>query len=127
MSTGLTIPIIPFNGRAIIESGSKQLLKILMLALADCENTNPFNQDVGMTGDIIFQNSTEALQALIRVRVRRVFAAKTREGRASLVEGFPTFTVNSDTQELVCSIKYKDLETDDIFDFNLPLGPTSGR
>lgn len=126
MASGLALPLIPVNGRAPIEEDQQQLAKILMLQLADCENTNPFNQDVGMSGDIVFQNNTVALQALIRARVISVFRIKEKEGRARLLEGFPTFKVNSDTQELVCSIKYVDLEANEERNMDMPVGNLSG-
>jgi hypothetical protein len=112
MAQGLAIPIYPIQGRAALETDSRQLQKILMLQLSDCENANPFNQDVGIDGGIVFQTNDAALQALIRARIVETFRTAERAGRAKLVNGFPTFSEDSETQELTCSVRYVNLETE---------------
>lgn len=128
MALGLSLPVMPVNGRAVLEtSDSKQLLKILMIQCGDCENINPFNGDVGLDGGVVFQVNDAALQALVRARIVSVFAVKQKEGRARLVDGYPTFAVDSRTEELLCSVKYLDLETGDTQSFDMPMGTSFGR
>lgn len=112
MAQGLALPIYPIQGGATLETDSKQLQKIIMLQLSDCENSNPFNQNVGIDGGIVFQNNDAALRALIRARILQVFRNTEKAGRAKLVNGFPTFADDSANQELICSIRYINLETE---------------
>lgn len=128
MAQGLALPVMPVNGRAALETDdSKQLLKILMIQCGDCENTNPFNDDVGLDGGVIFQTNNEALQAFVRARIVSVFKIKAAQGRARLLDGYPIFQTDSKTQELTCSVKYLDLETTDTQSFDMPMGTSFGR
>lgn len=128
MATGLSLPLAAINGRAALEtSDSKQLLKIIMIECGDCENVNPFNNDVGLDGGVVFQINDAALQALVRARIASVFATKNKQGRARLVDGYPIFEQDSKAQDLICSVRYLDLETGDTQFFDMPMGASFGR
>lgn len=108
MAAGLSLPIRAINGRAAIESGEAQLKKIIMLAIADCDSGNPY-QELGIDTLIVFALDDQQVKAFARRRIVDAFKRMEAEGRAQLDGDAPTFS--SKDGELTCQIKYINLET----------------
>lgn len=108
MASGLSLPIRCVNGRAAIDVGEDQLKKIIMLTIADCDSDNPY-QELGLEPNIVFAVNDTQVRSYARQRIIEAFKRLQSEGRAELLDEAPTFT-DADG-ELVCSIKYVNLET----------------
>lgn len=107
---GLTLPVQVSKGRAVYDRGDAQLRKVIMVALSDCDSLNPF-QDLGLDPTDVFAINDEITQAEIRQRIAIAFRRFEAEGTARLLQGYPKFAINSDTQELISELKYQNLET----------------
>jgi hypothetical protein len=110
-STGIALPIRFENGRVVRESGTAQLEKIIMLACLDEDSANPF-QNLGLGGEVVFQLNDENLASRYAARIHDVFRRLEADGRARLADGYPKFTPDPITAELIASVKYIDLKTD---------------
>jgi hypothetical protein len=110
MMKGISIPIGGQGGKLATVSGEDQLRKIIILNLSDCESANPF-QDLGIGAQVIFDASSPATQGVIRSRIMQVFKRLERQGRASLAQGYPTFSADRDNGQLIAEIRYINLET----------------
>jgi hypothetical protein len=111
MATGLALPVGAQQGRASLASGEDQLQKILLTALADCDNENPYQQGLGIDTSVVFDINDYETQAYIRRHISEVFSRFEAEGRARLQSGSPNFAIDSETQELVATINYVNLKT----------------
>jgi hypothetical protein len=106
--TGLAIPVRAAQGRAVLESGERQLAKIISLALLDGDSDHPYGDDAG-TDSPVFGLRTPALEALYRHRVEDHFARLEAGRRARLLSlDFPEAAAG----ELRVAVRYVDLETD---------------
>jgi hypothetical protein len=110
MAGGLALPVAVQQGRAAIVQGEAQLKKVIFLALMPCPSANPF-QDLGLEPDLVFSINDEATEALVNRRIDDAFRRFEAEGRARLADGYPQFSIDSATQELIADIKYVNLET----------------
>jgi hypothetical protein len=121
MATGLSLPIRARAGRAVLATGEEQLKKIIFLSLCDCSSSNPF-QDLGVPLTVIFSNQDDDTRARVERRVRERFAQLESDERARLADGYPQFTEGEDG-ELLCDIRYVNLETTSEEELNLAFDP----
>lgn len=112
MAAGLSLPLRAVNGRAALDAGEDQLKKIIAMALSDCDNGNPFQEDsMGIDPTIVFSLNDVETQAFVRRRIIDKFKALEVDGRARLdLDGF-SFDNSAEEGELVCTIRYINLET----------------
>lgn len=106
--TGLSLPVRPFRGRAMVDSGDRQMAKVIVLALSDGDSSNPYN-DAGVDLDV-FSLRTEAQGAILRREIRRHFSRWEADLRARLIE---VRVEDGDPGELRAVVRYVDLETDE--------------
>jgi hypothetical protein len=109
MGTGIAIPVRAIHGRAVPQSGEKQIGKVILLAMGDGDNVNPFNTDVGIQHPV-FDLPNPSTQAVIRREVEVHFARFEANLKAKLID--LTFE-ETGPGELTVSVKYHDLETDE--------------
>ena len=117
---GLAVPIVPGpDGRTKTLSGDDELEKIIRLNLGDLENDNPYTQwggaskgEPGIDPGIIFSLSVESLQERIKTNIKLLFDRLSAQGRAKLVTGYPKMVSDSAKMELLCGIRYLNLESD---------------
>jgi hypothetical protein len=122
--TGIALPISVVKGRLQLASAEDQLKKIIFLGLSDCDSANPF-QDLGIDTSVVFAIADEDTKARARRRIVTIFKALQAQGRARLAAGFPTFSVDSETQELVAEIEYVNMETTAVDELQLAY-PSNG-
>lgn len=126
MATGLAIPPrADTTGGVALSSGSDKDKELIALALGSDENTNYFQQNIGLGDDMIFDNNDPLAQAKILGRLRTVFNTFTRLKRFMLLENTIAFTqIDGD---LILNFKYLPMETDaEPQIFSTSLGPSSG-
>src|SRR5262245_2061814 len=116
MATGLSLPLRADNGRAALSTGEEQLKKVIMLAIADCDSGNPY-QDLGIDQAIVFSMNDDQTKAYAKRRIVDAFRRLEVEGRAQLI-GAPTFTT-LEGGSLECQIKYLNIETNEAQDITL--------
>lgn len=113
---------VPFSsdgrGRLALVSGDEQLRKIIICGLMDCENENPFNQDIGLGSQMIFAQNIDSLQADLRRRINALFRRLQLADRARLASPVK-FTVNSAEQELECDVHYLNIEENKSSDLSI--------
>ena len=115
MATGLKIPVgVDKSGGAALEtSPSKQNKKILLLALSEGGDNNPF-QRLGI-GNLIFKIKDVATRAQVQREIQRVIGQLS--DRIVLIPNEP-ITFREDVEgELEVSIKYIDIETNKVEEF----------
>lgn len=97
------------RGRLSLVSGEDQLRKMIMLNLQDLESSNPFQGDIGMGGDMLLTNNTEAIQPELKRRINSLFRRLQLEDRARLAKAV-SFKIVPETQELEAFVGYVNLE-----------------
>lgn len=106
--TGLSVPIaVNQAGGALLDEGGDQILKLIMLALTDCESANPF-QNLGLPEDIIFRINDPIVEAEVSLAIQNVFKSFENAKRARLI-GSPEFTRRQEG-ELEVKFDWVDLE-----------------
>ena len=115
MATGLKVPVgVSKSGGASLESdSSKQNKKILLLALSEGGDNNPF-QKLGI-GNLIFKIKDVATRAQVQREIQKV--VNQLSDRIVLLPDEP-ITFKEDVEgELEVSIKYIDIETNKVEEF----------
>lgn len=108
--TGLTLPFQANGRRRLrVSGGNEQLRKIILLNLGDLESENPFQDDLGLGGDLIFAVNNEELRSDLKLRIDALFRRLLVEDRAKLRKE-PTFEIFQEAQELVVNIEYINIE-----------------
>lgn len=88
-------------------TGLDQLKKLIRNNLQDCDSENPFQDDLGLGSQHIFELNNEDAQSDLRVRIKALFKRLSLENRASL-DGPITFT--SVDGEMTADVSYINLE-----------------
>jgi len=115
MATGIAIPVRGLNGRLVLQSGERQTGKIILLAMGDGDNVNPWNNDVGIQYPT-FDLADPATQAVVRREIEIHFARFEGELKARLNDLQFEETAEG---ELTVRVLYQDLETDEQRDVSL--------
>jgi len=111
MPTGLRMPVgVDGTGGAALSSRDVQNLKIIKIALSDCDSDNAF-QDIGLGNWMIFEIDAPEVQARALNFIRRIFRQFRAEQRYKLLERTIQFTKTSEG-ELDLEFKYLDIESD---------------
>jgi hypothetical protein len=101
MPTGLAMPVgVSQGGGARLSSGDENDDKIIRLALGDDANENAFQQNVGVGANMIFGQSDQVF--------RRFEAQKRYILRRNTIR----WTQDSETQEMILTLKYLSVESD---------------
>lgn len=109
---GLAIPFSSDGrGRLALVSGEAQLQKIIVLNLSDLDSSNPFQGELGIGRDMIFAIASESLRTDLKRRIKELFRRLQLQDRARLAKS-PSFTTDSNLQELTVNIAYINLEED---------------
>ena len=80
---GIAIPTQIVHGRIKLVEKEEQLAKIIMLALADGDSTNPFAPDYGINHPV-FALADEVTRSLIKRAIENHFARLEAKSRARL-------------------------------------------
>lgn len=125
MATGLSIPVgVGPDGRAKLDTGDDQLVKIIGLHLSCADSENPY-QDIGVD-QVVFNLNDRRLQPFIRYRLGVLFARLAADQRAKLDDKSVAFSHSNDG-ELTLSFKFWNLETNKPVDFFGTVDLISGR
>jgi len=116
MATGFRIPFVQNRGSGgiNIDEGDDYIKGLLLVALHDCESTNPF-QGLGI-GNHIFKLDGPTFRAVVTDRIRNVFKQFKADKLAELAPNGLEFLDSESEGEVVLSVKYVDLETDEVND-----------
>lgn len=108
--TGIALPFsADGRGRLAMVSGNAQLEKIIILNLSDLDSGNPYQGDIGLSADMVFAIASTKIRADVKRRINQLFRRLQLQDRARL-NGNPSFTQNSNLQELTVDIEYINLE-----------------
>lgn len=88
-------------------SGEEQLKKLIRDNLQDCDNDNPFQQDLGLGSKHIFSAPSDDYQSELALTIKLLFQRLALQLRAQLDE-VPKFT--RDGGDLIAHIVYTNLE-----------------
>ncbi len=122
MASGLSVPVgRDSSGRAKMDHGAAQTLKIIELWSQPGESNNPF-QEIGLGRGIIYANQ-EAAKARYSALQKNLFDRLSQQRRAKL-DGIEYSTLRGSGQ-LQADLSYTDLETDppQVRTHNAGLGP----
>lgn len=97
------------RGRLVRTSGNDQLQKVISLNLQPLDSANPYQADIGLGGQVIFAIADVNAQQDLRRRINALFRNLQLQDRARLA-GPPTFEVDSEKQDMNCTIDYVNLE-----------------
>jgi len=123
MATGIAIPFqANGRGRLLLVSGEDQLRKIILLNLMNLESDNPFQQDIGLGGEMIFAVQSNELKGELRRRVNAFFRRLQLQNRARLAKP-PVFEERPESQELEMIISYINLEDNKPSDLAITFTP----
>lgn len=104
--TGLKFPLqVNKNGGAKIVSGSEQLRKLLLLALSEGDDDNPF-QDLGIDMGIIYSMQSTTTNAEIIETIKDV--VRTFGNRIKLLSENPITTSRTNQGELEVTVRWID-------------------
>ena len=114
MATGFRIPFKQDGrtGGVSVDDGDDYIRGLLLAALNDCESANPF-QDLGI-GNHIFKLDESAFRTVAKEKVRNVFEQFKADKLADLAAGGIEFLDQEVEGEVLLSIKYIDLETEEV-------------
>lgn len=114
---GLSLPVGPTKlGRSALAHGEVHVQKILVIALNDCDNENPFQQDRGLGNGMIFEVSSEELRAKVQRRLVEIFRA-FEESELYRLDDESIRWEEAVAGELSLTLKYIDLESDEEREF----------
>lgn len=122
MTTGLSIPLqVNKGGGAKKDSGGSQLHKLIILALQEGDDENPF-QDLGISAKMVYRINDDASKFDIEEELTR--ALKPLAGRMKILDpGIvlkPVYEERNKKEEMHVSFEYIDLETGKQEDFSEP-------
>ncbi len=104
---GLAVPIrAGRNGGAVTLDGNLEDNKIVALALADSSNENPFQANIGLGTDFIFDVADQSVEYKVRGRIIDIFRTFSAQRRFELREQTMTFTNPPGTGELTVEFAY---------------------
>ncbi len=113
MATGLSIPIrVSSGGGFLKESGDLHASSILRTALGDCDNGNPFQQDIGLGVDMIFDQAVPTARPRILSRLVRLFNLFEQQKRFKLKTNTLRW-VEGTNGDMTLEFKYVNLESDE--------------
>lgn len=110
MTRGIAIPVRTRNGRLVMDEGERQTAKLIVLAVGDGDNENPFNFNVGVQYPL-FDLADKTAQANVRRSIEAHFARFKAALKARLVS--LSFDTGETSGEHKVTVRYQDLETDE--------------
>lgn len=105
----IKIPLEVKNGKLKTIYGKDAVQQIVMFALSPSDNSNPFQQQIGIGYDAVFTDERNI--GIIYTRVERIMTRLETQNIAKLVPGGIDIQ-NMTDGEFSVKIKYVDLETD---------------
>lgn len=108
MASGLSIPMRVVRGRGVIDSGERQMAKLISLAMTEGESDNPFNDDAGIQVPV-FDVNLPSTRALVRREIEHHFRRFEADERASLER----IETSEGDGEMIVDLWYIDMETDE--------------
>lgn len=122
MPTGLSVPInVNKGGGAKVQSEDTQIDKLVVLALQEGEDDNPF-QDLGISQTILYRVNDDGAKFDAKTEIERVL--KSFNGRIQIVDGIKISESETDPQteegELHVNFEYINLDTNEANEFSAP-------
>lgn len=129
MPVGLRLPVgvNSSGGFALVESDENDK-KIIYLALADDDNENAFQQNIGLGSGMIFDNSDQQLRGKVQRKLLEIFRRFEAQKRYILRVNTIRWEENPDTQELTLSFFFLNIESNEDKEFResfTAAGPTT--
>lgn len=117
MAKGLKLPIgvNPLGGAAMVE-GNDQNQKIIFTAMSDCDNENAFEQDQGISAEVVFSLNDVGVGLIARRKIVHIFQEFYRQNRFKIQEESIKIEKNN-KQEMILEFEYIDIETDEVLPF----------
>jgi hypothetical protein len=123
---GLRVPLgVNMVGGAARNDGDDHASQTLLLALNDDDNTNAFQQELGIGVDMIFDTKNMALRARIMSRVNAIFRRFEQLDLFKLVRGSIKWD-DSVEGELSLNLSYINLESDEVKSFSRRFAARTG-
>jgi hypothetical protein len=117
MATGLSIPLRAGpNGGSVLTSGDEQSSKIVTLALADNDNDNAFQQNIGLGTNEVFAVSNPSFRGRVLNRLTRVFNEFERRKLYRLQRDTIRWEKGKEGEQIL-RFRYKSIESDRSFEF----------
>lgn len=88
-------------------SGHEQLVKLIRENLQDCDSDNPFQGDIGLSNQHIFELDGDEACSELRIRIKSLFKRLSLDNRAELTG---PIKFSSSDGELVAEVNYMDIE-----------------
>lgn len=127
MAKGLIVPVgVNALGGAALSEGDDHNTQTLMMALTDDDNNHAWQQDVGIGADMIFDTKDLTIRARILSRVSSIFRGFQRLDLFKLVPGSIAWD-DSIEGELTLSLKYINLESDEVKTFSRRFAAKASR
>lgn len=119
MSTGLKLPLqVDSNGRTARVTGDEQADKIIRLALADNDNNNAFQQNIGLGTEMVFNINNPGMRARVISRLFKIFSNFEKLDKFKLYRSSIRWTtLVKGSGETNLEFRYINLETDKVIDF----------
>lgn len=113
MSKGLKIPVqVDKTGRVVMIEGDKLNHQLIATALADDENENAFQQQIGLGETMIFGQDGSTLRAQILRRLFTIFSDFEKHKLFQLIRETIEWSKDTENGDLILSFSYIDLESD---------------
>lgn len=120
MTTGLRIPVgVNTHGGAATVSGDSQFQKIIGLVLADLDNENAFQQNIGLGQGMIFDPALASFRGKVRQLVISIFADFEKLKLFKLVTSSIRFEDTAEGEQTL-NLEYINLESDEVETFKKP-------
>ena len=114
MPTGFKLPMSPSpSGGIALVKGDVNNDKIIKVGLSATDNSNSFQQNIGIGQDMVFDLQDPALRGLLVVKIKKLFARFEIQKRFKLLTDTLQWSAISDSGELQLEFRYMDLESDE--------------
>lgn len=114
MTTGLQIPVgVNSRGGAMLTYGEDNDKKLIFTALADSDNQNAFQQDIGLGSEVVYAVNNQKTRTLVLRKLYTIFDDFEANHKYKLLRDTIRWEENSKEGELNLSFKYLNLETDE--------------
>lgn len=119
MPKGLKMPIgrNASGGFAVVD-GDDNDKKTIAVALGDDDNENAFQQEIGLGLGMVFDINDPYIRGSIKRRLIRLFKLFEAQKRFKLLTDTIEWKDDSETQELILSFRYLNLESDEENEFS---------
>jgi uncharacterized protein YpmB len=111
---GIKIPVgVSNKGGAATISADENDAQIISVALGSTDNENAFQQEISLGESMVFDLNDQSIRAKITRRLVKLFEEFRIRKRFELKKETISWETNSDSQELILTFHYVNLESDE--------------